>query len=1133
MEMVDVMNRVGSWFVDYSFSMLWQCSLLVVLLYLIDMILKDRTRAIVRYGLWMLVMVKLVLPAGIAMPSSPLYWVKADNAVESRAVYEDAAEEVDVFTEPLFVSVDTLPEPEAAAVQGKEMVSDSAKEMSAAKVFEKSINFEAMLMIVWLMAVLVMAGMLLQRYGFVMSLIRQGHDCDDRLKGILERCRTKIDVASCVRIRLSDNSISPSVCGLFRPVILMPAEMAGELSDSQLEAVLLHELAHIRRKDLWVNFLQTVLQVVYFYNPLLWFANSQIRTIREQAVDEAVLVAMQGSAEEYPEVLLKVSKLTWQKPMLSLRLVGVVESKSALASRIRHMLNRPLPGKAGIGLLGGLFIIVCGAILLPMAQGQGKEPDFVIHGRVTDAATGHPIAGVHVGDAGSYNNGLFFDTTDVEGYYSYKSWYEEHNITAKADGYKTAGSLLTTNIFDPPSENEVNFVLSQAEKTTGVISDLQAKAKKYVETFFDNNFRDVTKRTDISWSEPVINEAGNIVIDYKYEASIWDKYTIISNQRFEYTQGGEFVKYSDLISVDDFDSVKNQVTKFFNNNYRDITSRKDIEWGKPYVDDAGNIRLMYKYEATIWDKDKIEQTKEFVFSPEGKFIKVVDYYEPGTQGEVQKAIKASKSGSAVIRSTGSNPKNNFEAELSNGVVIKILGVCTNPSVGKDWWMPDGSVSGVRSDKVYGSNVSSSGVPYEIMYEIDGLTNDMSVTYSASGCSATGHESEQKGSAYEGVLTMYMDKGVTNTSVAIGIAGGEWEKLTSFGKNSSRGAFGVNGDSFMYGEIVEVGNKVRISVSYSVADRPIRLAAIGKNGKEYIGESRGSTSMSGMTMGEYEFAGLSKDDIDEFEFQTRKYEWADFNNISLRAGMDMGFSCGKRLSNRAKGIEAQDWPVNKSNVLGRWDMASHSNDDNADIRSCYIVFNSNGSGSMFVDDGGDENFYKFSYYYKEDNKVVAEFDMGKLISMECGFDDSELIALVGDVVTKFKRQRSAGVSQDVPAGLQSVVSAFCRAAAKDDLDGVLKCFDPNGEDYSDVKKIMTAEENTSMYDMKKMFLAIDPDMGLKIISVEEENGKTKVIWRVKFASAFEVQGQKFEKGSTFDLDATVVKADDGRWLIDSL
>ncbi|MDY0356554.1 MAG: Clp protease N-terminal domain-containing protein [Sedimentisphaerales bacterium] len=130
----------------------------------------------------------------------------------------------------------------------------------------------------------------------------------------------------------------------------------------------------MRRGDLWVNLIQTLLQIVYFYNPLLWLANAMIRRTREQAVDEAVLVAMGETARDYPETLLHIAKLAFhRRPALSLRLIGVVESKSALRSRIQHILARPFPKSAKLGTFSLIAIVATAAVLLPMAKGQRAQ----------------------------------------------------------------------------------------------------------------------------------------------------------------------------------------------------------------------------------------------------------------------------------------------------------------------------------------------------------------------------------------------------------------------------------------------------------------------------------------------------------------------------------------------------------------------------------------------------------------------------------------------------------------------------------------------------------------------------------------------------------------------------------------
>ena len=142
--------------------------------------------------------------------------------------------------------------------------------------------------------------------------------------------------------------MSPAVCGLFRPVILLPRALAEKLSPTQLRAVLLHEIFHLRRRDVWVNCAQALLQIFYWWHPLLWVANARIRRVREEAVDDAVMLALREEADGYAPTLLEVAKLALRRPLMSLGLVGIMESRSALRQRIERLVDFRAPRKAGL-----------------------------------------------------------------------------------------------------------------------------------------------------------------------------------------------------------------------------------------------------------------------------------------------------------------------------------------------------------------------------------------------------------------------------------------------------------------------------------------------------------------------------------------------------------------------------------------------------------------------------------------------------------------------------------------------------------------------------------------------------------------------------------------------------------------
>lgn len=456
---IEQINSMGRAFVDFMWPMLWQSSVLIVVLLALDFMLRRKVRAVFRYWLWMLVLIKLVLPTTLSSPVSVGQLVG-----EPMAAIKISASEKPALSE--------VAKPVGRDISNAATNSTRAAEISKASVPSSvvtpaygqpitpavSVKWQGAVFMVWLAIVIAMILLLLQRAMFVCGLVRQAKDVNDLMKDMLGFCCKTMGIRGRVGLKWSSNATSPAVCGLLRPVILLPGDIGSNLGSSGLRVVLMHELAHITRGDLWVNLFQTLLQIAYFYNPLLWLANWVIRRVREQAVDEKVQVALGDKAQQYPETLLNVARMAFERPALSLRLIGVVESKGALAGRIKGMLTRPIPKTAKLGIIGLTAIILLAAILLPMAQAT-PPPEFVIRGTVTDARTGKPIAGAKVGDVERYGGGKFGTVTDSNGNYSYKTWYEEHDVKCEAGGYKTETKVLMTKSLGSERKKVLDFAL--------------------------------------------------------------------------------------------------------------------------------------------------------------------------------------------------------------------------------------------------------------------------------------------------------------------------------------------------------------------------------------------------------------------------------------------------------------------------------------------------------------------------------------------------------------------------------------------------------------------------------------------------------------------------------------------------
>jgi len=144
----------------------------------------------------------------------------------------------------------------------------------------------------------------------------------------------------------------PMVIGWLRPVILLPAGALTGLSPQQLEAIIAHELAHIRRHDYLINLLQAVVETLLFYHPAVWWVSRRIRQEREHCCDD-LAVAVCGDALTYARALLEMEQLRAAGPQLAMAANG-----GLLMNRIRRLVGaQPKHADRFSGLFAGVIAL--------------------------------------------------------------------------------------------------------------------------------------------------------------------------------------------------------------------------------------------------------------------------------------------------------------------------------------------------------------------------------------------------------------------------------------------------------------------------------------------------------------------------------------------------------------------------------------------------------------------------------------------------------------------------------------------------------------------------------------------------------------------------------------------------------
>src|SRR5262245_32870159 len=161
------------------------------------------------------------------------------------------------------------------------------------------------MILLWLLGVVFFSLRLIGGWLYTRRLKSHGtRSLEERWRQALRRLCSQLRVTRPVRLLESALVKVPMVIGWLRPVILLPVGALSGLTPQQLEAIIAHELAHIRRHDYLINLLQALIETLLFYHPAVWWVSRRIRQEREHCCDD-LAVAVCGDACAYARALLE------------------------------------------------------------------------------------------------------------------------------------------------------------------------------------------------------------------------------------------------------------------------------------------------------------------------------------------------------------------------------------------------------------------------------------------------------------------------------------------------------------------------------------------------------------------------------------------------------------------------------------------------------------------------------------------------------------------------------------------------------------------------------------------------------------------------------------------------------------
>jgi beta-lactamase regulating signal transducer with metallopeptidase domain len=189
----------------------------------------------------------------------------------------------------------------------------------------------AQIVAIWLAGVLILSTRLIVGWiGAHRLTTRRSHAAGDQWKRSLHRIAEALQLRRSITLLESAAVEVPTVIGWLRPVVLLPVASLSGLSMQQIEMILAHELAHIRRHDFIVNLMQSVVETLLFYHPAVWWISRRIRLEREHCCDD-LAVAVFGDALQYARALTRFEELRMESQSV------LAANGGSLIARIRRL----------------------------------------------------------------------------------------------------------------------------------------------------------------------------------------------------------------------------------------------------------------------------------------------------------------------------------------------------------------------------------------------------------------------------------------------------------------------------------------------------------------------------------------------------------------------------------------------------------------------------------------------------------------------------------------------------------------------------------------------------------------------------------------------------------------------------
>jgi bla regulator protein blaR1 len=324
-------------------------------------------RPALAHALWLLVLLKLITPPFYAVQVA---WFDAPAPSQSPAIEtHDRAKEL-VVPNPasdVWMEAPALEEEQGFPIEDRlDLPTDEAAiAPSLERQADASPRWIVPLAAVWMTGSLFWFTLASARLLRFQRLLRHAWPADDRVQEHVRRLASRLGLPRSPRTWIIPGHVSPLLWAWAGTAsLILPHDLLKRLSADQLEALLLHELAHLRRRDHWVRALELVATVLYWWHPVVWWARHELREAEEQCCDAWVVWALPETVRGYALALLEtIDFLSEARPALPPATTGIGYVRD-LRRRMTMIMRGTTP--RALTWSGGLIVLAVAAFMLPL-----------------------------------------------------------------------------------------------------------------------------------------------------------------------------------------------------------------------------------------------------------------------------------------------------------------------------------------------------------------------------------------------------------------------------------------------------------------------------------------------------------------------------------------------------------------------------------------------------------------------------------------------------------------------------------------------------------------------------------------------------------------------------------------------